>query len=227
MKRRPCPDLREYRDEISRYVLARITELPNGCWQWTAHTNKLGYAHGCFKNRQWTITRLVYCATQGGFDPQLDVCHTCDNPSCVNPIHLWLGSRAANICDSVEKGRHHLSAATHCKRGHPLFGDNLYVNPAGKRTCKTCQTARGRMRAGWPEHLAYSMPIQKLGYRPDGIGKEWARKKKVGFKTHCKNGHPLAGDNLYLAPPDFRRQCRTCKRLVVQRLAAERRANAT
>lgn len=223
MNRRPCPDLREYRDKVAKYVLARIVEMPNGCWVWQRDTNSLGYAQGSFKGRGWIITRLVYCATQGGFDPQLDVCHTCDTPSCVSPVHLWLGSRSENIQDSVDKGRHFLAAATECKRGHPLSGDNLYVNAVGKRTCKICQTARGRLRAGWPEELAFTLPLQKLCRKPAGValGSSWHKAK--GPKTHCVNGHPLSGDNLYVVPSDGRRQCRTCKLHVIQRLAAERR----
>lgn len=224
MKRRPCPDLRDRRDEISKYVLAHIIETSNGCWLWQGHANGGGYGEGTFQKRTWIITRLVFCATQGEFDPQLDVCHTCDTPSCVSPVHLWLGSRARNIQDSVEKGRHFLAASTQCKRGHPLSGDNLYVNPhSGKRTCKTCQTARGRMSYGWPKDLAFTLPLESLGRKAKGSGRGGSVRIKRGPKTHCVNGHPLSGDNLYIVPSDGRRQCRTCKLHVTQRLTAERR----
>lgn len=227
MKRRPCPDLRPHREEIGKYLLAKTIVVPDGCWKWQGHTNSLGYAEGSFQNRTWIMTRLIYCATQGGFDKNLDVCHTCDNPGCVNPLHLWLGSRSDNIKDSVKKGRHFLATITHCKRGHPLSGDNLYVAPPHKhrppkRSCIICQRAAGRIRAGWPEELAFSLPVQPLGYKPDGLGADWHPKTKRGPKTHCVNGHPLSGDNLYVVPSDGRRQCRACKLAVIHRIAAER-----
>jgi len=226
MKRRPCPDMRAHWEAVQKYVFDRIVMTPSSCWEWQRHKNSLGYAEGGFMGRTWIITRLMYCATQGDFDPTLDICHTCDNPPCVNPLHLWLGSRAQNIQDSVGKGRHFLAAATHCKRGHPLSGDNLYVAPlSGKRNCLICQRAALRMRAGWPEDLAFSLPKQKLCRKPASValGSSWQKPK--GPKTHCVNGHPLSGDNLYIVPSDGRRQCRTCKLHVVQRLAAERRAH--
>lgn len=60
-----------------------------------------------------------------------------------------------------------------CHRGHPLSGDNLGNYSKGKRACKQCQRGHQRMRAGWPEDLAYSLPAQKLGHKPDGFGKLW------------------------------------------------------
>lgn len=222
MKRRPCPDMRADRDEIAKRVLARVVVTASGCWLWQGHANSLGYGEMGFKGRTWIITRLMWCATMGEFDPRLDICHTCDTPACVNPTHLWAGSRSQNVVDSVEKGRHFLAAATHCKRDHPLSGENLYVRNDGKRVCRICETARGRMSHGWPEDLAFALPIQALGYRPPGIAVGGPQKRK-GPKTHCVNGHPLSGDNLYVVPSDGRRQCRTCKLHVVQRLAAERR----
>jgi hypothetical protein len=228
-QRRPCPDMREFREEVNEYVLARIVVTPSGCWEWQGDKNALGYAQGHFKGRGWTITRLVYCATRGGFDPNYDMCHTCDNTSCVSPIHVWLGSMSQNIQDAVKKGRHYLAAATHCKRRHPLEGENLYISPASprrpeKRSCLICQRAAGRIRAGWPEDLAYSLPPQKLGYKPVGLGGKWTEKIRIGRKENCKSGHPLSGENLYIAP-DGRRQCRRCKYYVQLRLAAKRESS--
>ena len=226
MKRRPCPDMRAHEAEVLALVKERSIANASGCWEWTGHRNSLGYGEACFDGRVWIVTRLLWCATKGAFDPVLDICHECDNPPCVNPGHIWPGSRSANIKDSVEKERHFLAEITHCKRGHPLEGDNLYLTSAGKRACKACQRGRQRVAGGWPEDLAYSLPIQKLGYRPEGIGARWTGRLRTGPKTHCVNGHPLSGDNLYIVPSDGRRQCRACKLAVVQRIAAERRADS-
>lgn len=68
------------------------------------------------------------------------------------------------------------SRKTHCHRGHPLDGENLTIRTdreADSRACKACHRGHHRVRAGWPEDLAYSLPVQKLGYRPEGIGRLW------------------------------------------------------
>ena len=73
----------------------------NGCWIWTAHCNRGGYG-----TMEGTIASRVSWELANGTIPiGLDVCHHCDNPPCVNPTHLFLGSASDNLKDSVRKGR--------------------------------------------------------------------------------------------------------------------------
>lgn len=67
----------------------------------------------------------------------------------------------------VLPGLHHNSRKKTCKRGHPLSGENLYINPRGVRNCKTCERARLRILSGWPEDLAYNTPKVPARYSPD------------------------------------------------------------
>ncbi len=62
---------------------------------------------------------------------------------------------------------------TVCSRGHPFAGENLYVDNAGKRHCKICERGHMRLRAGWPEDLAFTLPPQPLGKRPSPLGRGW------------------------------------------------------
>jgi hypothetical protein len=75
------------------------------CWDWNGNKDKLGYARFWIKGKRYLIHR--YSMMLAGHDIEgLDVCHKCDNPSCCNPEHLFLGSHEDNMKDMVKKGRH-------------------------------------------------------------------------------------------------------------------------
>jgi hypothetical protein len=77
----------------------------NGCWPWTASCNSEGY--GKFWNGKKLVlaTRWLWESMHGQIPPRLLVCHTCDNPLCVRPDHLFLGTHQDNSQDSIAKGR--------------------------------------------------------------------------------------------------------------------------
>jgi hypothetical protein len=77
------------------------------CWEWTAAKNKKGY--GRFKSKNSTLAhRFSYLIWNKKF-PDNFACHSCDNPSCVNPLHLWDGTNTENVRDSIIKNRYILS----------------------------------------------------------------------------------------------------------------------
>jgi hypothetical protein len=77
---------------------------PDGCWPWLGMLGK-GYGVVRWKTRAMKAHRVALALTDGDWSNELDVCHTCDNPACCNPAHLWRGTAAQNIQDSIEKGR--------------------------------------------------------------------------------------------------------------------------
>lgn len=89
----------------NKYEINEVTD----CWEWTASTNNIGY--GMFR---WetgimrTAHRVSYELFKGMIPKGKIVCHTCDNPKCVNPDHLWIGTNKDNYEDMKRKGRDRL-----------------------------------------------------------------------------------------------------------------------
>lgn len=87
-----------------KYVF-RDPKLIN-CWLWTGGKNKQGYGKFSMNSKFIVASRASYILFKGPIGEGKLICHTCDNPPCVNPEHLWEGSASENQLDSVKKGRH-------------------------------------------------------------------------------------------------------------------------
>ena len=77
----------------------------SGCWQWQLKPGHDGYGKLKFDKKTLRAHRASWVAFRGEIPYGMLVCHTCDNPMCVNPAHLFLGSPQDNMTDKVNKGR--------------------------------------------------------------------------------------------------------------------------
>jgi len=80
-------------------------EKADGCWLWTAYCGKWGYGSFCVGDSMVLAHRVSYELAYGPIPDGLDVLHRCDNPPCVRPEHLFLGTDLDNARDMDSKGR--------------------------------------------------------------------------------------------------------------------------
>lgn len=142
---RPLPELSER--QIAKFR-ARHTAHPSGCWNWIAGRNERGYGRFRVGDRTLAAHRVAFAISRGADPGELFVCHSCDNPSCVNPDHLWLGTNADNLRDCVNKGRwpSALGPDARCRKcGHLRTDDYLSPDnrkPCIQRRCRNCVRIR-------------------------------------------------------------------------------------
>lgn len=109
-------------------------EKTDGCWNWTAALTEDGYGRILVDGKARTAHRVSYKMHYGVDPGEFKVCHECDNPRCVRPDHLFLGSHAVNMQDMAAKGR------TGVIRGAD--------NPKSKLTVESVRQIRERYSSG-------------------------------------------------------------------------------
>lgn len=94
------------------------------CWNWTGAKRK-GYGVIKIDKKSIATHRLSYVMHKGQIPKGLLVCHSCDNPSCVNPDHLFLGDYSDNMLDAIDKDRLVVPEGVKFKAGHGAFNASL------------------------------------------------------------------------------------------------------
>lgn len=140
---------------LTRKFLSKIT-FGEDCWEWNKSKDEDGYGYfydGSLRpsGKPWTKkAHRVSLAIKLGREIHLGLksCHTCDNPSCVRPSHLYEGTQVQNEQDKVRAGRHANQKKTHCPSGHELTDNNIYRRPNKPlwRDCLKCRTDRDKSR---------------------------------------------------------------------------------
>lgn len=129
--------------DVRERLMSRVETRASGCWEFVGPRFSQGYGKFNYDGDQ-LAHRVSYRLFKAEFEKELCVLHRCDNPPCVNPLHLFLGTRDLNNKDRAAKGRnnHRNEGKTHCKRGHEFTEANTYVRRSGARLCRKCNLQR-------------------------------------------------------------------------------------
>ena len=98
------PKGEEYTNKLKKRFYNKYQEN-GGCWIWTGSLNVWGYGVIRVNRKNMLAHRISWIIHEGDIPEDLLICHTCDNPACVNPKHLWLGSNKDNMTDMYLKNR--------------------------------------------------------------------------------------------------------------------------
>lgn len=109
------------------------------CWAWQgAKWKAKPYGMVRRNGMTWRAHRYAWTQWFGPIPDGFHVLHRCDNPPCVRPAHLWLGTNAENMDDRDRKGRQARMQWTECPNGHPYVPANIYWYKGG-RNCRICR----------------------------------------------------------------------------------------
>lgn len=82
-------------------------DAQSGCWNWTRSKTPAGYGYTTLRGRRVPAHRAMFMLANGvSLETKQFVCHKCDNPGCVNPDHMFVGSQTDNMQDMLKKKRH-------------------------------------------------------------------------------------------------------------------------
>ena len=100
---------------VKERLLEKCTKMPSGCWEWQAERKKDRFAYGMFwlNNKRVRAHRVSYEVHKGPIPEGISVLHKCDNPPCINPDHLFLGTNGENCQDAGNKNRFPLNDKHH------------------------------------------------------------------------------------------------------------------
>ncbi len=152
-----------------------------GCWEWQKYRDSNGYGEFqfCENKKKGNISahRYSYFLANPGADETLIVCHKCDNPCCVRPDHLFLGTHQDNVDDKVRKGRQAIAE----------------TNGRSKLTWDIVKEIRTTFKNN-TSHFAEKYSINSSSIRNVLQGKTWKDKNFVPIKTEALfiKGHTLS-----------------------------------
>lgn len=134
----PCPERVDVR------FMRKVEPVSSGCWLWRGGADVRGYGTFWREGKGHPAHRVSYELHIGPIPDGLHLDHLCRTPRCVRPDHLEPVTPRENLMRSSTTQAAINAAKTHCVHGHLLAGDNLHIDPEGKRRCNQCRRERVR-----------------------------------------------------------------------------------
>lgn len=155
------------KNDIQRFL--DNVDKTESCWIWKGKGCSWGYGRMRIDGKQERTHRISYKLFKGEIPEGLFVCHSCDNPICVNPDHLWLGTASDNHKDMVQKNRHFVPEYKF-KKGTKFKGEK---NGKSKLTRKQVNEIRSKYI---PRAYTQKMLAEEYDVTPDNIKQIISRK---------------------------------------------------
>lgn len=96
----------EFADAVAVTQFWSLVDQDGDCWEWKGDTDRNGYGVFFWRGKRHGAHTLALSFSTGEARlPDLDTCHSCDNPGCVNPAHLRFDTRLSNVHDMHTRGR--------------------------------------------------------------------------------------------------------------------------
>lgn len=150
--------------EVKTRLLAKIKkDSVSGCWNWTASVDTHGYGHMRADGKVRLAHRLSYEAHRGPIPKGMQVCHHCDNRTCLNPSHLFIGTWRDNMMDKLSKNRQ--SRTRQCGETNP----RSKLTEADVRAIRSATDKQQAIADQYGLHRAYISLIRS--------GKRWGHLK--------------------------------------------------
>lgn len=155
-------------DPKTRFM--KFVAMSDGCWLWTGRIIR-GYGHGQFSwcGRSAVASRVAWELFMGEEPGELLVCHHCDNPRCVNPAHLFLGTAADNSADMIKKGR----------GKQPKLPRDGERNGRARLTWSQVDAIRRKLRTHTQRSLAAEYGVSSATISGIASGRRWAKPSGV------------------------------------------------
>lgn len=136
---------------LDEWFWSKVEKVEHGCWVWTSTKSSNGYGVFWWRRRRTYAHRQAYSLSRGPIPAGLLVCHHCDNPPCVRPDHLFLGTVQDNATDMILKGRSATGdrngSRTHPERYDPEVHKRVRLRGERHKLAKLNEDAVRQIRA--------------------------------------------------------------------------------